>query len=470
MRAAGHGFQVLCPTEEDTLHANVLRIVAEVGLQVEHDLFLERLAAIGGRVDRQKRRVTFAPDVAEAFIASCQRADLPTPPPHIAGVVGLYYGRYLDPETDAFLPMTVERMQRYFQVARALPHVDSLSILGCPLEGVPPALEPLYERYWAWRLGIHPDGSIHRLSLCPFLLEMCEVHAATTGLPIEQVFGGTVYLIPPLKLGYQEAAQVAWFLERGLRVGIGGSMATGGATAPVTLAGMVALTIAEALLLGLLAHALHGERRWTIWMSATALDPRTMMRPYGRPDMVLANMMGAQLARRYGCGFSGHAGLSDAMRPSPQAAAQKLQSALTTLLTCGQAAVEEGLLGIDEVFSPVQMVLDDELVSAMGCFTREYAISDDAIAADLIAAVGPGGNFAAEPHTAEWFRRELWEPTLWERQPFHSWQERDGRTDLERARERVLDILASPAPPCALPDAEETELRKIIQRAATLAK
>lgn len=465
MRAAGHAYQVLSPTEEVTIHANVLRIVDQVGLQVENDAFLERLAAIGGRVNRHTQRVTFAPEATEEFLESCERVSWDNISPQLTCAASIYYGHYLDPRSGEFAPMTVERMSQYFQVARALPHVQQISILGCPLEGVPPAAEPLYERLWAWRHGARPGGSIHRLALCPHLLEMCEVHAAATGRLLEKVFSGGVYLIPPLKLGYQEAEQVAWFLERGLRASIGGSMATGGATAPVTIAGMVTLTIAEALLVGMLDRALYGDMSWSFGMSATALDARTMHRPYGRPDMVLANLMGAQMARRYGAGYSGHCGLTDAMRPSPQAAAQKVQSALPTMLATGRGHIAAGLLGVDEVFSPVQMVLDDELTSSLAQFTREYEVSDESIAADLVALVGPGGSFAAERHTVEWFRRELWEPTIWERRPFAAWYESDGRTDVDRAREHVLTILDSPPPPSAITEDEDKRLQRIIERA-----
>jgi len=466
MHAAGHALDVLTPAEEETIHANVLRLVDEVGLQVENEQLLERLAAAGGRVDRGRQRVTLSPAATEEFIASSTPVAWESRPPQVHGGVDIYYGYYLDPRTDEFRPMSVERARDYFQVARAMPHVDSLGMLGCPLEGVPPAVEPLYERYWCWRLGVHPSGSIHRLRLLPYILEMCEVHAAALGRSGKEIFGGTVYLVPPLKLGYQEAAQVAWGVERSLRVVVGGSMPTGGATAPVTLAGMVTLAITEALLLGFLHRALYGDRTWRIWMAVTAMDPRTMMRSFGRPDSTLANLIGAQMARRYGAELGGDCGLTDATRPSPQAAAHKLQSALPTLLAWGKISVPMGLLAVDQVYSPVQIVLDDQMVSALKQFTHEYEASDESIAADLVAAVGPGGSFAGEPHTAAWFRREMWEPTLWERRNFAAWQESDGRTDIDRARERVLDILAGAAPPAAISEEEERELKAIIQKAS----
>jgi trimethylamine--corrinoid protein Co-methyltransferase len=464
MRAAGHPFQLLSPGEEETIHRNVLRIVDEVGLQVEHDGLLERAAAIGGRVASSTQRVTFSPDDVEAFIAAAA-ASTGQERPGVSGSAHIYYGHYLDPRTDEFAPMTVERAREFFAVARAMPHVEAGGMLGCPLEGIPADAEPLYERYWSWNLGVRPGGSIHRVGLCPAILDMCAVHASATGRALRKVFNATVYLVPPLKLGYQEADQVAWFLEHDLRVHVGGSMITGGATGPVTLAGMVALQIAESLLLGLLNRALFDDQTWDIWMSVTAMDFRTAMRPYGRPDMVLANLMGAQMARRYGVPFGGHCGLTDAMRPSPQAAAQKIQSTLPTLMAGGHVFVEAGLLGVDEVFSPLQIVLDDEIVSALAQFAREFEVSDASIGASVVAQVAPGGTFLAEPHTAEWFRREMWEPAIWERHAFPAWCERDGRTDVERAREHVLALLAEAGAEDRLLLQEQHDLQRIIRRA-----
>ena len=290
--AQATNYRVLSFREEETLHANVLRLIDEVGLQVQSDPLLERMAAIGGRVDVSRQRVTFSPTATEEFIASSQCVDWDQRTPQVRGSADIYFGLYLDPHSDELLPMTVERARMYYRVASGLSHIHSMGILGCPLEGIPPYAEPLYERYWAWQMGVRPHGSIHRLSLCPSILEMCQAHAAYTSRPLSEVLSATVYLVPALKLGYQEAEQVCWFLERGLRAHVGGSMATGGATAPVTLAGMVAISLAEGILLGMLHRALYGDRSWNIWMSVTALDARTMMRPFGRPDSVLANLIG----------------------------------------------------------------------------------------------------------------------------------------------------------------------------------
>ena len=72
MRGASHEYRILSTREEETLHANVLRIIDQVGLKVESNALLERMAAIGGRVDRAQQRVTFSPAATEEFIESSE--------------------------------------------------------------------------------------------------------------------------------------------------------------------------------------------------------------------------------------------------------------------------------------------------------------------------------------------------------------------------------------------------------------
>ena len=147
-------------------------------------------------------------------------------------------------------------------------------MLGCRLP-VPGPLEPLYERYYCWKHGAADSGSIHRDELCPYLLELYQALADERGLPLEQVFHGTVYLVPPLKLGRHEAYQVAYFWERGLQVRIGDSYALG-ATAPAT-AGAVTLNLAEQLALRILNWALLGEKRFHLGSSISVMDMRTLI-------------------------------------------------------------------------------------------------------------------------------------------------------------------------------------------------
>jgi trimethylamine:corrinoid methyltransferase-like protein len=271
---------------------------------------------------------------------------------------------------------------------------------------------------------------------------MCQALANERGQPLDQVFSGTVYLVPPLKLGRHEAYQVAYFGERGLRVRIGGGMGTMGATAPVTLAGAVTLNLAEQLALRILEWALYGEKKLHLSAGLSVMDMRTTIRPYGRPEMAIANLMTAQLARFYGASFSGQAGLSDAKLPSVEAGAQKTLTAMPTLLAGGSVWIDAGLLSIDEVCSPVQMILDNEWMGALKHFTHEFEISEETIGLETILEAGPGGHFLDKLHTARHFREEHWNPSIWSRTMLGPWLAGDHRLDVDIAREQALHIQA----------------------------
>jgi trimethylamine--corrinoid protein Co-methyltransferase len=188
-----------------------------------------------------------------------------------------------------------------------------------------------------------------------------------------------------------------------------------------------------------LSWALFGEKRLHLGSSMSVMDMRTLIYPYGRPEMAIANVMTAQLARYYGASFSGHAGLTDAKLPSVEAGAQKALTAIPTLLAGGSLRLDAGLLSIDEVCSPAQMILDNEFLSALQRLTHEFQITDEAIGLETILEAGPGGHFIDTLHTARHFRDEHWEPSIWSRQMLRPWMEGGCRLDAHQARELALE-------------------------------
>jgi len=440
MHMTGHAYSPLTSEQLGQLHSSALTILAEMGMVIEHHGLLDALASRGAHIDHHTFRATFPATLVERFIADAPKHNWKTATPRVTGSAGVYASRYHDPITDELVPWNKERLIHYFALARRLPHVDGATMLGCRVP-VPGSLEPLYERYYCWKYGAADAGTLHIDALCPFILELYECLAAEQGVPKADVFKGAVYLIPALKLGRHEAHQVAFFRERGLRVSIGQSMATMGATAPVTLAGAATLNLAEQLALRILDWALFDHRRLHLDCSLAAMDMRTTIRPFGRPEMVMANVLTAQLARYYGASFNGHAGLSDAKLPSVEAGAQKALSAIPTLLVGGSLWMDVGLLATDEVCSPIQMALDSEFLSALSHLTREFAIDEETIGLADILEAGPGGQYLDSYHTARHFRDAVWEPSLWSRQMLNPWLSGARELDIDKAREIVLEML-----------------------------
>ena len=237
-------------------------------------------------------------------------------------------------------------------------------------------------------------------------------------------------------------------------------------SAPVTAAGSVTLNLAERIALSITRWVLYGRKELSLGSAIAGMDMRTTIRPYGRPETAVANLMTAQLARFYGASFSGQAGLTDAKLPSTEAGAQKAMTALPTLLCGGSVWIDAGLLSTDEVCSPVQMVLDAELVSALKRFTRELEITAESIGIDTVLAAGPGGQYLDVDHTASRVRDELWEPAIWSRTMLGQWMNSGGLTDVERARETVLRFMESEREERPAPDDAEREWAAVIRRAA----
>ena len=77
----------------------------------------------------------------------------------------------------------------------------------------------------------------------------------------------------------------------------------------------------------------------------------------------------------------------------------------------------------------------------------------------------PAGNFLAEPHTVEHFRRELWLPSqLWTRESFDGWQSQGCSSFAERLTEHVNSILTTHTPQ-PLDDALSQEVDRIVKHA-----
>jgi trimethylamine--corrinoid protein Co-methyltransferase len=237
----------------------------------------------------------------------------------------------------------------------------------------------------------------------------------------------------------------------------------------VTLAGAVTLNLAEQLALRILEWALYGEKKLHLGAGLSVMDMRTTIRPYGRPEMPIANLMTAQLARHYGASYSGQAGLSDAKLPSVEAGAQKALTAVPTLLAGGSVWIDAGLLSIDEVCSPIQMILDNELMAALKRYIYDFEISEETIGLETILEAGPGGHFLDKLHTARHFREEHWAPGIWSRQMLGPWLAGDRWLDVDVAREKALQVQAETKrrgiEPSRMSETLEQDVLGIIERA-----
>jgi trimethylamine--corrinoid protein Co-methyltransferase len=108
-----------------------------------------------------------------------------------------------------------------------------------------------------------------------------------------------------------------------------------------------------------------------------------------------------------------------------------------------------------------QIVVSAEVVGSVRRIAGGIDVDEETMALDLIAEVGPGGEYLTSEHTLRHFR-DNWFPRLISRDPYEKWEQK-GRKDLgNRANEFVHRILENHEPR-ALEGRVADELRRIVQ-------
>jgi trimethylamine--corrinoid protein Co-methyltransferase len=121
-------------------------------------------------------------------------------------------------------------------------------------------------------------------------------------------------------------------------------------------------------------------------------------------------------------------------------------------------------LGVSSELSahPVQAILDDDIAGMVARFVGGEDMSDDALAVDLIQAVGPiPGHYLSRPHTRKWWRREQFIGTTTDSLSYPEWLAGGKKTALDHAQARMREILDAPEVRFTTP-AQDADLERIL--------
>jgi trimethylamine--corrinoid protein Co-methyltransferase len=159
------------------------------------------------------------------------------------------------------------------------------------------------------------------------------------------------------------------------------------------------------------------------------------------------------------------AGGSDHHVPSIQAGYERALNFVLPVLSQPDLLVAPGLLGGSMIFSPEQIIIDLEIIRRCKRLARGIETSPENWLEDVIAHVGPGGDFLAQRSTRTALRAgELNISGLGCHEPYERWNA-DGRPDiLDQAQEEFNRILRD-YQPLPLDNAMEKELVRLQQSA-----
>jgi trimethylamine--corrinoid protein Co-methyltransferase len=216
-----------------------------------------------------------------------------------------------------------------------------------------------------------------------------------------------------------------------------------GSTGPISLAGVLATQTAE-LLAGIVLTQLISQGTPVVFGStSTNIDMRSGALAIGSPELSQMIAAHAQLARHYGLPSRSGGALSDASYPDAQAGFESMMALLTTVNSGVDFVLHAGgILGSYLAFSFEKLVLDDEMCGMVRRLQQGIAVAPETLAYDVVASVGPGGNFLMEDHTLKRCRKEFWRPSVSDRSGVEAWMQEGRRDAVARARTRWQQLVA----------------------------
>ena len=142
------------------------------------------------------------------------------------------------------------------------------------------------------------------------------------------------------------------------------------------------------------------------------MDPSSADYLTTMPQKYLCNAAAVQLAHSWGVpSLAGAFGADHAEPDTWVLGRDSVYTALLTPLAGADMVTAFGLLRASTLLSPEQIICDDETYHTNRLLAAGVDTSSEALALDVIAAVGPGGHFLSQKHTRE-HMPALWMPPL----------------------------------------------------------
>ena len=467
---------VVSPGDLERIHAASLRVLSEIGIDFLHPEALSKLREAGATIGLgdNAERVRFDAEMIEHYLASAPSTfTLHGREDHRNLQIG---GDWLAFGTVGSAPNYVtlegERVtgdrrgyQDFLRLAQMLNAVHFVS--GYPVEPVDlhPSIRHLEAAFDAHTLT---DKAFHVYSLGKQRnldgMEMCRIARGVDHETFEREpsLSSVINASSPLRFDHPMLEGILQMSSRN-QVIVVTPFTLAGAMAPVTIAGAVVQQNAEALA-GIVFTQIVRPGSPVMYGGFTSnVDMRSGSPAFGTPEYAKACMLGGQLARRYGVPYrSSNVNAANAI--DAQAGYESMlalwgavQGGVNFMLH-GAGWMEGGLHASFE-----KMVLDADLLQMVATLLAPLDLSDEALAVDAIAKVGPAGHFFGEIHTQERYQTAFYSPMISDWRNWESWTEAgrpEAKAKANRVAREILDGYERPS----IDDAVEAELRDYVDR------
>jgi len=247
-----------------------------------------------------------------------------------------------------------------------------------------------------------------------------------------------LWVVSPFQVMENELEIIYRFLDRKVPMW-GATMPIAGVTAPISMVGAYVQSIAELFgsvtLLNLISRGAPVYALPIDSIRAYPFDMKYGSFVYGSPEDLLATLLQIQLNNRYRIPTVAKSLLTASKEPDAQAGAEKAAHTVTAALAGARIFTNAGLVSVDEIYSPEQVVMDYEIVQYARRVVQGLEMNEEALSVPVIEEVGPAGNYLGHPTTIDKFRTAFWIPELFEHTMLQQWTDEGSISVREKARE-----------------------------------
>ncbi len=464
----------LGPESIDKLHEGSMRILEEIGIAFMDDEALDMWQAAGATVNRETQVVRMGREMVLDLVAKAPseftwRSRNPAKTlsigrNHINFVPhgGVVFAQDLDKGRRPGIMDDYNNFLKLNQMCN-VSHVTGTQII-VPHD-VPVSLRHLERGYSALTLTdkAYMEDPHGRVISADAVKMASIIFQEDISQSSEPVLGGVINASSPIRYDERMIGGILTY-ARANQVLIITPFILAGAMGPITMAAAVAQQNAEALAGIALAQLARPGSPVIYGGFATNIDMKTGSPAFGTPEGAWAMMVGAQMARRYNLPYRGSGSLNTSKVPDAQSAYETMWTiwpavmAHTNFIMHSYGWLEGGL-----TVSYEKCIIDMESLAMFQHFLQEVEISDETLALDMIAEVGPGGHHFGTSHTQARYQSEFYSEFLGDRQNYETWQLKGGADAAQRANKIWKQVLKCYEQP-PMDDAIHDELKEFVEK------
>ncbi|GAB4577793.1 MAG: trimethylamine methyltransferase family protein [Anaerolineales bacterium] len=443
---------------EEKIHHASMRILEEIGLAFMDDEALDLWTQAGAKVDRARQHVWLDRHLVLELVARApsQFTWRARNPEHNLTIGGNHIN--FAPNGGVVFAQDLDRdrrpgeMQDYLNLLKLVQMCNVLHFAGEQLvvpHDVPVSLRHLQRSLAALTLTDKAYmEAAHGRIIAGDAVAMAKI---VFGEGIDQgnapVLGGVINASSPLRYDDRMIGGMLTYARAGQALIIT-PFILAGAMSPITMAAAVAQQNAEALAGIAFTQLVRAGSPVVYGGFATNMDMRSGSPAFGTPEGAWATIAGGQMARRYGLPYRNSGTLNTSNVPDAQAAYETMWAIWPAVLSHANAIMHAvGWLEGGLTVSFEKMIMDMENLAMFQHFFQDVEISDESLALDMIAEVGPGGHHFGTSHTQARYRTEFYSPFLSDRQNHENWMQSgvgDAASRANRVWKQVLKDYEQP--------------------------